>query len=151
MSLLLNLIWVILGGWLSAFLWFVAAFIMAITIVLLPWSRAAFGIANYTFWPFGREAIDRETLTGRADIGTSDLGFIGNVIWFCLAGIWLAIVHVVAACACAVTIIGLPFAWAHLKLAAISLAPIGKTIVTTEVADEARRRNAVEAVSRLRQ
>ena len=150
MSLLLNLIWVICGGWLMGLLWLVAAILMALTIVLLPWSRAALAIAQYSFWPFGREAIDREVLTGESDLGTGDLGFIGNVIWFCCAGLWLAIGHVASACACAVTIIGLPLAWAHLKLAAISLAPIGKTIVATEVADEARRRQAADEVSRLR-
>jgi uncharacterized membrane protein YccF (DUF307 family) len=151
LSLILNVIWVVLGGWYMALAWCVAGALMAITIVLLPWSRAAFAIASFTLWPFGREAIDREILTGRADIGTGDLGFIGNVIWFCCAGLWLAIGHVVTAAALAVTIIGLPLAWAHLKLAAISIAPIGKTIVDSAVAEEARRRHAAEAVSRLRQ
>jgi uncharacterized membrane protein YccF (DUF307 family) len=150
MSLILNVLWVVFGGWLMALLWLVAAVVTAITVILLPWSRACFEIANYTLWPFGREAIDREVLTGRSDVGTSDFGMLGNVVWFLCAGLWLAIAHVVVAIPLAITIIGLPFAWAHLKLAGISLAPIGKTIVDNEVANEARRRHAVDQVTRLR-
>jgi uncharacterized membrane protein YccF (DUF307 family) len=150
MSLILNLLWVICGGWLMALLWLLAAVITAITVILLPWSRACFEIANYTLWPFGREAIDREVLTGKSDLGTSDLGMLGNVVWFLCAGLWLAIAHVVVAIPLAVTIFGIPFAWAHLKLAGISLAPIGKTIVESAVAAEARQRHAAETVNRLR-
>jgi uncharacterized membrane protein YccF (DUF307 family) len=68
------------------------------------------------------------------------------VIWFILAGIWLAIFHIVAGGACFLSIIGMPFGIAHLKLAGISLAPIGKVIVPREVAQEARRRRAVAAI-----
>lgn len=139
MSLLLNVIWVLLGGWVMALLWALIAVLMALTVILLPWSRAAFEIANYSFWPFGREAVDRRLLTGRDDIGTGDLSFIGNVIWFLLAGWWLALGHVISAFFCAITIIGLPLAWAHLKLAGISLAPIGKSVVDSAVAEQMRR------------
>jgi uncharacterized membrane protein YccF (DUF307 family) len=103
---------------------------MAVTIIGLPWSRAAFEIAGYTLFPFGREAVDRRLVTGREDIGTGDWGFLGNVIWFFLAGWWLALGHVFAGIACALTIIGLPLAFAHFKLVRISLAPIGLTVVT---------------------
>src|SRR5262249_43394415 len=71
----------------------------------------------------------RDQLTGMGDIGTGPLGVIGNIIWFILAGWWLALAHLVTALIWAVTIIGLPFAWAHLKLAGIALWPIGKAIV----------------------
>ncbi|MFA7431514.1 MAG: YccF domain-containing protein, partial [Rhodospirillaceae bacterium] len=101
-------------------------------------------------WPSGREAVHRSLMTGGTDPGTSPLGTIGNIIWFLLAGIWLAIGHVLAAIATAITIIGLPLAWAHLKLAGVSLFPIGKAIVDTDVADELRRRQAAAAVDRLR-
>ena len=70
------------------------------------------------------------------------MGLLGNILWFVCAGIWLAIGHVVSAFACAITIIGIPFAIQHLKLAGIALAPIGKTIVSKEVAEAARQRNA---------
>ena len=69
------------------------------------------------------------------DLGTGPLGVIGNLIWLLLAGWWLALGHLITAFGLALTIIGLPFAWAHLKLAGTSLWPIGKTIVTTREAD----------------
>jgi uncharacterized membrane protein YccF (DUF307 family) len=131
-SLVLNLIWIVFGGGLMAFAWVVVGLVMAITVVGLPWARAAFVIAGYTFFPFGRAAVNRRDLTGRGDIGTGDLGFLGNVLWFIFAGWWLALGHVVAGIACAVTIIGLPLAFAHFKLVRISLAPIGLTIVDTD-------------------
>jgi uncharacterized membrane protein YccF (DUF307 family) len=112
-----------------AFGWVVAAVIMAITIIGLPWARAAFNIAAYTLLPFGQRAVRRDALTGQSDIGTGPLGLIGNLIWLLLAGWWLALAHIVTAAVLAVTIIGIPFAWAHVKLAGIALWPIGKVIV----------------------
>ncbi len=129
MSLLLNLLWILLGGAYMAAGWLLAAVIMAITIIGLPWARAAFNIAIYTFLPFGSRAVRRDEMTGESDIGTGPLGVIGNIIWLVLAGWWLALAHLVTAILLAVTIIGIPFAWAHLKLAGIALWPIGKVIV----------------------
>jgi uncharacterized membrane protein YccF (DUF307 family) len=128
-SILLNLFWILLGGAWMAFGWLVAAVIMAVTIIGLPWARAALNIAIYTLLPFGQRAVPREEVTGRPDIGTGPLGLIGNLIWLVLAGWWLALGHLVTAVILAVTIIGIPFAWAHLKLAGIALWPIGKEIV----------------------
>jgi uncharacterized membrane protein YccF (DUF307 family) len=128
-SIFLNVLWILLGGLWMAFGWVIAGIIMAITIIGLPWAKAAFTIAGYTLLPFGQKAVSRETLTGRPDIGTGPLGLIGNLIWFLLAGWWLALAHVVTAVILAVTIIGIPFAWAHLKLAGLALWPIGKEIV----------------------
>jgi uncharacterized membrane protein YccF (DUF307 family) len=132
MSIILNLLWLIFGGFWMAIAWAVAGVIMAITIVGLPWARAAFTIAAYTLLPFGQRAVSRAEYTGREDLGTGPLGLLGNVIWLVLAGWWLALGHLVAAILLAITIIGLPFAWAHLKLAGIALWPIGKIIVPTE-------------------
>jgi uncharacterized membrane protein YccF (DUF307 family) len=129
LSILLNILWILFGGAYMALGWLIAAVVMAITIVGLPWARAAFNIAAYTLLPFGSRAIRRDQLTGESDVGTGPLGLIGNIIWFVLAGWWLALGHLVTAVALAVTIIGLPFAWAHLKLAGIALWPIGKVIV----------------------
>jgi len=84
------------------------------------------------------------------DVGTSPLGTIGNIIWFFLAGIWLAIAHICAAFCYAITIIGIPFAFQHFKLAGMSLVPIGKAIVPYRVAEEAEYRNARHYVDRLR-
>jgi uncharacterized membrane protein YccF (DUF307 family) len=128
-SILLNLIWILFGGAYMALGWLVAAVIMAITIIGLPWARAAFNIAVYTLLPFGSKAVRRDEISGEADIGTGPLGVLGNVIWLLFAGWWLALGHFVTAVILAVTIVGIPFAWAHLKLAGIALWPIGKAIV----------------------
>jgi len=109
--------------------WVVAAVLMAITIVGLPWARAAFNIASYTLLPFGQKAVSRAEYSGSNDVGTGPLGFLGNLVWLVLAGWWLALAHLITAALLAITIIGIPFAWAHLKLAGIALWPIGKIIV----------------------
>lgn len=134
-SVFFNLLWIVFGGFYMAVGWFVAAIVMAITIVGLPWTRAAFNIALYTLLPFGQTAVSRAAYTGRDDLGTGPLGAIGNLIWLVLAGWWLALGHLVTAVLLAVTIIGIPFAWAHLKLASIALWPIGKMIVPIEDAE----------------
>lgn len=128
-SLLLNLLWIVFGGLWMAVGWLIAAVIMAITIIGIPWARAAFNIASYTMLPFGRKAVSRAEHLGDHDIGTGPLGLLGNIVWLVLAGWWLALGHLITAVLLAVTIIGIPFAWVHLKLAGISLWPIGKMIV----------------------
>jgi uncharacterized membrane protein YccF (DUF307 family) len=129
MSLLLNILWIVFGGLWMAAGWFIAAVLMAVTIIGLPWTRAAFNIAAYALLPFGQKAVSRAAYTGGRDVGTGPLGIVGNVLWLVLAGWWLALGHLVTAILLAVTIIGIPFAWAHLKLAKIALWPIGKMIV----------------------
>ena len=138
MILLLNIIWFILGGFLSGLGWLLAAFLMAITIIGLPWARACFNLAMFSFWPFGRDVISRKDLTGKEDLGTGTLGMIGNVIWFVLCGWWLALWHITAAVALGITIIGIPFALQHLKLALASLLPVGKTVVDYDTIDKSR-------------
>ncbi|HEY6024774.1 MAG TPA: YccF domain-containing protein [Pseudolabrys sp.] len=133
-SLLLNVLWIVCGGLYMAVAWIVAAFIMAITIIGLPWTRAAFNIALYTLLPFGQKAVSREQVTGSEDIGTGPLGTLGNIIWLVLAGWWLALGHLITAFLLMLTVIGIPFAWAHLKLAGIALWPIGKMIVPVDAA-----------------
>lgn len=141
LSVLLNVLWILTGGLWMTIGWLIAAFVMAITIVGLPWARSAFNIATYTLLPFGYTALPRDAVSGRSDFGTGPLGLIGNVVWLALAGWWLALGHILTAIALAVTIIGIPFAWAHLKLALLSLWPIGRAIVTTEEADVILGRN----------
>ncbi|MEZ5702174.1 MAG: YccF domain-containing protein [Burkholderiaceae bacterium] len=150
MSLIGNILWFVFGGFFMGLGWWLVSALAFITIVGIPWGRACFVIGKFTFFPFGQEAIDREELTQRGDIGTSSLGTLGNVIWFLFAGIWLAIGHVATAIALALTLIGIPFAWQHLKLAGIALAPIGKTIVSKETARAARQANAQRTVDALR-
>ena len=132
MSLLFNLLWIVFGGFWMAAGWVVAALIMALTIVGLPWAWAAVNIAAYTLLPFGQKAVSRAAYSGREDVGTGPLGFLGNIIWFVFAGWWLALGHLLTAILLAITIIGIPFAWAHLKLAGIALWPIGKMIVPAD-------------------
>jgi uncharacterized membrane protein YccF (DUF307 family) len=129
-----NLFWFVLGGFFMGLGWWIVGCLAYLSIVGIPWGRACFVIGEFAFFPFGKTAIDRRALTKREDIGTSELGTLGNIIWFIFAGIWLAIGHLFSALACFVTIIGIPFGLQHVKLAAISLAPIGKTIVSNEEA-----------------
>jgi uncharacterized membrane protein YccF (DUF307 family) len=129
-----NLFWFVLGGFFMGLGWWVVGCLAYLSIVGIPWGRACFVIGEFAFFPFGKTAVDRRALTKREDIGTSELGTLGNIIWFIFAGIWLAIGHLLSALACFVTIIGIPFGLQHVKLAAISLAPIGKTIVSNEEA-----------------
>jgi uncharacterized membrane protein YccF (DUF307 family) len=129
MRLLLNILWFILGGWLSGLLWLLGGLILAITIVGLPYSFAAWRIAGFAFWPFGKEIVSREIVTGKSDLGTGPLGFVLNVIWFLFAGWYIALSHILIAIAEAVTIIGIPFAFKDLQLARIALAPIGLAVV----------------------
>ena len=138
MSLLLNVLWLVFGGiWMAAG-WLLAAVIMALTIIGIPWARAAANIALYTLLPFGYSAVDREEYSGRPSIGTGPLGVVGNLLWLVLAGWWLALAHVITAVCWAITIIGLPFAWAHLKLAGLALWPIGKEIVSNDAVRRTR-------------
>ena len=127
--MLLNLLWIVFGGLWMAAGWIIAAVFMAITIIGLPWTRAAFNIAAYTLLPFGQKAVSRTQYYGHPDMGTAPLGVLGNVLWLVLAGWWLALGHLITAIMLAITIIGIPFAWAHVKLAGLALWPIGKIVV----------------------
>lgn len=133
-----NIIWLLFGGIFMGIAWWLMGVLAFLTIVGIPWAKACFIIGNFSFLPFGKEPIDRKYLTGYEDVGTGEWGLVGNVIWCVVAGIWLSIGHIFSAVACAMTIIGIPFAIQHVKLAIISLAPIGQTIVSKEVAQAAR-------------
>jgi uncharacterized membrane protein YccF (DUF307 family) len=146
-----NFLWFIFGGVLMGLGWWLVGLLCFVTIVGIPWGKACFVIGQFTFFPFGQEAISRKELLNQDDVGTGTMGQIGNILWFICAGIWLAIGHVASAFACAITIIGIPFAIQHLKLAGIALAPIGKTIVSKEVAEAAHQRNAEVFVEQHRQ
>ena len=128
MRTLLNIIWVVLSGfWL--FLGYVAAgILLCILIITIPWGVASFRIGVYALWPFGRTVVSKPT----AGVGS----FLGNVVWVVLAGIWLAIAHVVTGLALCVTIIGIPFGIANFKMIPISLAPLGKQIVDLDATDQ---------------
>lgn len=145
-----NFLWFILGGIVMGLAWWFIGLIAFLTIVGIPWGRACFVIGQFSFFPFGKEAVSRKELSQADDIGNSGFGMLGNIIWFLFAGIWLALGHVGSAILCFISIIGIPFGIQHLKLAGISLAPIGKTVVLKEVAEAARRANAEAAVNAMR-
>lgn len=132
LALIGNIIWFLLGGLMLGLGWLLAGCLMFITIIGIPWSFACFRIGLFAFFPFGKKVVDRSEVTGKQDIGTGPFGMLANVIWFVLAGIWLAIGHLLAGLACALTIIGIPFLFQHLKLAQIALAPVGKTVVDAD-------------------
>ena len=134
MGLIGNVLWFVFGGFVMGLGWWLAGVLAFITIVGIPWAKACFVIGQFAFFPFGKVAISRKDLSKRDDIGTGTLGFLGNVIWFIFAGVWLAIGHLLSALLCFATIIGIPFGYQHLKLASLALAPIGKTIVDKQVA-----------------
>lgn len=146
----LNALWFVLGGIIGGIAWWLAGIIAAITIIGLPWARACFRIGNYTFFPFGRDVISVKELHGHSSGTAGFFRFIGNVIWFVPLGFCLMVIHLIAAIACFITIIGIPFGWAHLKLAGASIFPLGKRIVRADVAKLARDQNAVAELARLR-
>lgn len=146
-----NFLWFILGGVIMGLAWWLVGLIAYATVVGIPWGKACFVIGQFAFFPFGKEAISRKELGQKEDIGTSGFGVVGNIIWFIFAGVWLAVGHVLSAVLNFVTIIGIPFGIQHLKLAGIALAPIGKTVVTKEVVEAARKANAEVSVASLRE
>lgn len=129
MRILLNVIWLVFGGFWLALGYFAAGIICCILIITIPFGIAAFRIGIYALWPFGKTVVDKPT----AGVGS----MIGNVIWVIIAGIWLAIGHIVTAVAMAITIIGIPLAVANLKMIPISLMPLGKEIVDVDRANYA--------------
>ena len=135
LSLIGNLIWWIIGGLLMSLGWFLSGCLLIISIIGIPWARSAFVIAGFALMPFGRTLVRRDVATGEKDVGTSDWGIIGNILWFLFAGWWLCLGHIMAALGCFITIIGIPWGWQHLKLAGVTLAPIGLTVVTVEEAE----------------
>lgn len=122
-SLILNIIWLVTAGWLLFLGYVLAGIVACLFIVTIPFGLASFRIAGFVLWPFGREVI----AVGRP----SGLSTVGNVIWFVVAGLWLAIGHVLTAVAQAITIIGLPLAWANLKLIPVTCFPFGKQVVSS--------------------
>ncbi len=125
MTLMLNVLWFIFGGWVSGLLWLLTALVLALPIVGLPWAAAALRLGVFAFAPFGRRAIPRTGLY----VGRGGLDVVLNVIWVIFAGWWLALHHLLIGALQFVSVIGIPFAAQHFKLAALSLAPVGTEIV----------------------
>lgn len=126
MTFLLNILWFVLGGgFVAGIVWLLLGVLLAITVVGIPFAVAAWRIAAFAAWPFGRTLVDA-SVVGEATIpGTG----VANFLWIILAGIWLWISHVLAGIGYCLTIIGIPFGFAHFRLAAVSFAPLGKRAV----------------------
>jgi uncharacterized membrane protein YccF (DUF307 family) len=124
MRLILNLIWLILCGWWMAILYALAGIICFVLIITIPFGIAAFRIASYVLWPFGRSIVMRR------DAGVASL--IGNIIWIILFGWELAIGHLISGIALCLTIIGIPLGLANFKIIPISLLPLGVRIVPSD-------------------
>jgi uncharacterized membrane protein YccF (DUF307 family) len=124
-----NIIWFIFGGVFMGLAWWLTGMMALVTIIGIPWAKACFVMGQFAFLPFGKKAVLRNERAKKQDIGTGAFGMLGNIIWFILAGWWLAIGHLISALACFITIIGIPFGIQHLKLAELAIFPIGKTII----------------------
>ncbi len=124
MRLVLNIIWLLFGGLWLALGYLLAALVCFVLIITIPFGFASLRIAAYALWPFGRTIV--------AKPGARPGALIGNVIWVLVAGLWLAIGHVISAITMALTIVGIPLAIANLKLVPVSLMPLGKEIVPTD-------------------
>lgn len=121
MKTILNLIWLVFSGFWMFLGYMVAGVLLCLTVIGIPFGLAAFRIGWCALWPFGRTLVQRPT----AGLGSA----IGNVLWFCLAGIWLAIGHAVTGVLMCLTVIGIPLGLASFKLIPVSLAPLGREIV----------------------
>jgi uncharacterized membrane protein YccF (DUF307 family) len=120
---LLNLVWLVLHGWLLALAYALAGVVACLFVVTIPFGIAAFRLAGFVVWPFGRTTV-------RAP-GAGVASAVGNLVWFLVAGWWLALVHLVAGIAFCLTVVGIPFGVASFKLAAVGLFPLGKRVVDT--------------------
>ncbi len=120
---LLNLVWLVLHGWLLALAYALAGVVACVFVVTIPFGIAAFRLAGFVVWPFGRTTV-------RAP-GAGVASAVGNLVWFLVAGWWLALVHLVAGIAFCLTVVGIPFGVASFTLAAVGLFPLGKRVVDT--------------------
>jgi len=127
MRVLLNILWLILGGGLvSAIQYALGGLLLCLTVVGIPFGMQAFKLAGLMLWPFGKEIVEDPNAPG-----AGLLGLVLNVLWFVVVGVVTAITHLGLALALAVTVIGIPFALQHLKLAVLALFPFGKRVVLT--------------------
>ena len=150
MRMIGNFIWFIIAGLWLGIAWYILGALMFIFIITIPWGKAAFMLGTFSFFPFGKTVIKRSDLSGKDDVGTGTLGTIGNIIWFIFAGFWLALSNVFYGIIWCCPLIGIPFGLQCFKMAGASLMPIGKTVVSNEVAAAALKANAEKAVEQLR-
>ncbi len=123
MKTLLNIIWLVFAGFWLAVGYLIAAVLLAITIIGLPFAKQSLKLGGYALWPFGRALVQSPTRH-------KSLSVIGNVLWFLLAGWWLALGHLATGIALCLTIIGIPLGIADFKMAGAALVPFGRTVVS---------------------
>ncbi|HWE99934.1 MAG TPA: YccF domain-containing protein [Caulobacteraceae bacterium] len=129
MTLFLNVLWFVFGGFVSGLAWLTGALAMALSLVGIPWVPATLRIGVFSLAPFGLRVANRRAVTRRDDLGSGSFGCLLNVVWFVFAGWYIALAHLVIGTLLCVTILGIPFGLQHFKLAGIALAPVGKEIV----------------------
>ena len=117
-----NVVWLVVAGWELLLAWWFTGLLVCVTIIGIPFGVQLFKLGLYAAWPFGRRTVVVEQ---------DALGTLGNVLWVVLVGWWLALAHIVAAVAVALTIVGLPAAWVNLKLVPLAFAPFGREVVET--------------------
>ncbi|HPE34554.1 MAG TPA: YccF domain-containing protein [Bacteroidales bacterium] len=122
MNTLGNLIWFIFGGIIIAIEYFIASLLLMITIVGIPFGLQTIKLGLLALWPFGRTTVQHQTSSGC-------LSTIMNIIWILIGGVWISLSHLVFGILLAITIIGIPFARQHFKLAGLALTPFGREIV----------------------
>ena len=122
MKTVLNVIWLVLAGLWLALGYLLAAILLAITIVGLPFAKQSLKLARYALWPFGWALVESPDRM-------RTLSAVGNVLWFVLAGWWLALVHLVSGIALCFTIVGIPLGIADIKMAGAALVPFGRSVV----------------------
>ncbi|MCG8528134.1 MAG: YccF domain-containing protein [Opitutales bacterium] len=120
MTLLLNILWFVLGGFLIPLIYLFSGLLLIITIVGIPFGIQCIKLAALGCFPFGKEVIDKESINGFWAI-------VFNIIWILVGGFWIAVVHLTLAIILGITIIGIPLAKQHIKLTAVSLIPFGKS------------------------
>ncbi|HEX2936775.1 MAG TPA: YccF domain-containing protein [Bacteroidales bacterium] len=122
MKILGNIIWLLFGGILIAVEYFVSSILLIVTIIGIPFGLQTLKLAGLALWPFGREARYKESASGC-------LSTIMNIIWILIGGIWISLSHVAFGLLLFITIVGIPFAMQHFKLAGLALTPFGREIV----------------------
>ncbi|MBY3412326.1 YccF family protein [Rhizobium laguerreae] len=149
-----NIIWFIFGGAVLSLMWLLGAVLFALTIVGLPLSRGAIEMAKLSAFPFGKEVVHVRELDGKGVTAvtalTGTIGFVVNVIWACTFGIGLFVGHLVAGVINCIFIITIPFGIQSFKLAGLSFWPVGRRVVSVEMARIAREHNAQEKFSKIR-
>jgi uncharacterized membrane protein YccF (DUF307 family) len=123
MKLLGNILWLVFGGLLIAIEYFIASLILMITIIGIPFGIQTLKLASLAFWPFGKDT----ELNSRP----SGLSTVMNVIWILIGGVWISLSHIILGILLGITIVGIPFAKQHFKLASLALTPFGRTIIQT--------------------